>query len=324
VCKTYPGSLDQPPAIQPYDRHALDLPEILEVSGHHISDNQGVRFWPGPLADDLAREPYGSDVAYTGELHSQWDRCGQVSAPGVQPPRYADLSVLVPTGLLKWKRSLPALEGITRRDLVADGLFSNVYHATLHLARNADVARNRAGQPALTPLGPTFERAVARRVHAWLEAVRHPAVHAAWRGVKVVSRREPHREMAEFDVLLVLKNGVLWHLECKSFTAKHKDLDARLFNLQQAGSQLARMVLCGPLLVDYVNEPWFAAQHDLRVSIEARRHLAFIPFTLPGQPDRYEVEEAGVIRTFACPSLEDALTQALAVYRAASSGAEAR
>jgi hypothetical protein len=319
VCKTYPASLDQPPAVRRYDRHTLDLPEILEVSGHQLFDDQGSRFWPGPLADDLAREPYGADEAYTARLHSQWDRCGWSSSPSDQPPRYTDLPGLVAERLLKWKRSLPPLERIARRDLTADRLFSIVYHATLNLARDAGIARNRAGLPALTPLGPAFERAVARRVHAWLEAGRHPAVHAAWRGVKIARRRDPQEVRAEFDVLLVLKNGVLWHLECKSFTADLKDLDARLFNLQQAGSQLARMVPCGPLLTGYVEEPWFRAQHELRVRTEERRHLGFIPFTLPGQPDRYDIREAGVVRILACPTLEDALAGALAAYRPASS-----
>jgi hypothetical protein len=62
--------------------------------------------------------------------------------------------------------------------------------------------------------------------------------------------------LAQFDVLLVLKNGILWHLECKTFTTHQKDLDARLFTLQRAGSQLARMAVCAPLLTHHVGEPW--------------------------------------------------------------------
>ena len=78
---------------------------------------------------------------------------------------------------------------------------------------------------------------------------------------------------------------------------------------QQAGSQLARMAICGPLLTGFVAEAWFAPQHDLRKRIEVSRQFSFIPFTLPGQPESYVLEEPA--QTFSCPCLEAALD----VYR---------
>jgi len=320
VCKTFPGSLDQPPTIRLYERHTLDLPEILEVSGHQVFDNQGSRFWPGPLTDDLTRELYGADEGYTVDLHAKHAR--RKAVWDEQPlPCYKEAQQVAAADVTDWKRAI--LPPLRKRGLVLpmseEGVFELVYNQTRGLIRDTVKAHNRAALIPIPPIGDAFERAVARRVHAWLEASRHPALHAAWRGVKVASRRAPHQILAEFDILLVLRNGVLWHLECKSFTAEIKDLDARLFNLQQAGSQLARMALCGPLLTGYVREPWFAAQHELRVRIEGRRHLGLIPFTLPGQPERYALEEAGVVRTSGCSTLEAALTQAMAGYRFASS-----
>jgi hypothetical protein len=315
VCKTFPVRLDRPPDIRPYTCHTLDLPEILEVRGYQVFDNEGVKFWPGPLADDLAREPYGVSEPDTAELHRQWHQFGRVPSPSDQPLRYADLAALVPGLLDGWKQALPALAGPERRELSNDGLFRTIYHATLKLAREAGTARCRAGQPVLTPIGPAFERAVARRVHAWLERAKHPAVRSAWRGVKVATRRDPLRVRAEFDILLVLTSGLLWHLECKSFAADVKDLDARLFNLQQASSQLAQMALCGPLLARHAAEDWFAHQHELREKVEERRYLTFVPFTLPGQPDKYLVNDAGVAREFSCPTLEAVIERALEGYR---------
>jgi hypothetical protein len=316
VCKTFPHSLDRPADVRPYTRHALDLPEILAVSGHRIFDNQGGKFWPGPLADDLAREPYGVEVAYTAQLHEAHHRRKEAPA-GEALPCYRDTRQLTDDPLRDWKRAILAPLRKRRLEMAddEDGVFELIYDRTLGLARRAAEARFRANQVPLAPLGAAFERATARRMHAWLESTKHPAIHSAWRGVRIAQGDEPDHMKAEFDILLVLKSGVLWHLECKSFTATRKDLDARLFNLQQAGSLLARMALCGPLLTGHAGAPWFASQHALRQQVEARRHIPFIPFTLPGQPAKYTVDEEHVSRSFACPALEEALERALQGYR---------
>jgi hypothetical protein len=319
VCKSFHTSLAGPAEVRPYHRHMLDLPEVLEVSGHQLHDSRGTKFWPGPLADDLARERYGDDAAFTAGLHQAHHLRGQ-PLPREALPSYRVACQLTEEEVRKWKQDV--LSPLRKRGLQmsADdaGPFELLYNRTLGLAWAAAKERHGAARPAVEPLGPAFHRAVARRVHAWLEAVNHPAVHSAWRDVKVAGRRDPHVVLAEFDVLLVLKNGVLWHLECKSFEADLKDLDARLFNLQQAGSQLARMALCGPVLTGCAGEPWFTAQHDLRLRIEARQRLTFVPFTLPGQPGTYVVEEVGAPQTFACPTLEETLEGALRIYRPVS------
>jgi hypothetical protein len=315
VHKTFPATLDRPAEVRPYTRHELDLPEILEVSGHQIFDNAGFRFWPGPLADDLAREPYGANAAYTVDLHSKHHHRKD---PGAEGPHvtWNEAQQVAAEQVQAWKRGiLPPLR--KRRLEISEeenGVFELIYTRTLGLLRAGARARNNADRVPIRPISDAFEQAVARRVHAWLEARKHPAILSAWRKVKVADRREPTRVKAELDVLLVLKNGVLWHLECKSFTADAKDLDARVFNLQQAGSQLARMALCAPLLTGYSAEPWFVAQHELRRRIEAIRHLTFVPFTLPGQPTDFVVEEGGTAQPLACPTLEAALEGALRAY----------
>jgi hypothetical protein len=315
VCKTYPATLDRAAQVHSYTRHTLDLPEILEASDHQIFGSEGSQFWPGPLAADVAGEAYGLDPVYTAELHRGHHLRREMPAedrlPGYPAVRQADASAV-----REWKQAL--LAPLRKRGLTMgeseDGVFELIYNRTLGLARAGALTLARVGQVPLPQLGPAFERGVARRVHAWLQAVSHPAIQSAWRGVKVASQRDPARVRAEFDVLLVLKSGVLWHLECKSFTADNKDLDARLFNLQQAGSQLARMVLCGPLYTGFVGEAWFAGQHDLRHRVEALRHFSFVPFTLPGQPESY-VLEGEAAQTFGCPTLEATLDGVLRGYR---------
>jgi hypothetical protein len=107
---------------------------------------------------------------------------------------------------------------------------------------------------------------------------------------------------------LVLKNGILWHLECKTATAELHELDARLLNLQRAGSNLARLLVCAPILTRGTDQPWFGPLHKLRGKIEGLRHVSFLPFTLPDQPDRYTLSDgAGQMTEFPCPSFEEAL-----------------
>ncbi len=320
VCKTFPGNLDGPAEIRPYTRHKLELHEILEASGHQIFDGDASRFWPGPLADDLAAEPYGADRNYTAELHLT-HHLRKEKSEVARLPSYLDTRKADADATREWKRAL--LSQLQKHGLVLaesqEGVFESVYNRTLGLVRRGAAALANVGRSQVRPLGPAFERAVARRVHAWLEAANHPAIQSAWRLVKVASRHEPTRIRAEYDVLLVLRSGVLWHLECKSFAAEQKDLDARLLNLQQAGSLVARMAICGPLYTDYFSEAWFTPQHTLRNRVEALRHFTFLPFTLPGQPNSYDVA-GDVSQAVACPTLEESLEQALTGYRPPESG----
>src|SRR5262249_11028702 len=139
-----------------------------------------------------------------------------------------------------------------------------IYNRTVGVARAG--AKERAKQGPIDSIGTAFENAVARRVYCWLEAAKHPAVQSAWRNVKVY-RGEPD-PVAQLDVVLVLKNGLLLHLECKSFTVDLKDLNSRLYVLQQAGSLGARMAVCAPVLTGFAAQEWFSGQHERRLWFE--------------------------------------------------------
>ena len=190
-------------------------------------------------------------------------------------------------------------------------MLSDVYHATIKVAQDAARARDRSDKsPPEARISGAFERAVAARVHAWLDQTKHAAVQSAWRNVEV-ARRGQTETMAQFDVLLALKNGIIWHLECKSATLELKDLDARILNLQQAGSQLARMAVCVPILTQYANESWFERLQTLRRRIDGSR-IPFVPFTLPNQPAAYSwPDETGTPVVRECPSLEARLHECL-------------
>jgi hypothetical protein len=310
--RTYQFTLDGPPTVCRYETHKLDLPDVLIASGHRIGE--GVKFWPGPLAASLEAEPYGADTTATTELHrthhlrAEW-------CEGEPLPDYRLASRCAPEVIQRWKQSLlaPLRKYGLDTSVVADGDFESIYNQTLGAARRGQEARAQAARSSVDRIGPPFERAVARRVHAWLERRQHPAVQSAWRDVEVFREGDTERS-AQLDVVLVLKNGLLLHLECKTFTADLKDLNARLYILQQAGSLGARMVVCAPVLTEFADEEWFTDQHKRRLWFEARRHLGFVPFTLPRQRLGYTVEQGGVSQAYACPEMESALEAALKAF----------
>ncbi|MBI5758601.1 MAG: hypothetical protein HZA46_08795 [Planctomycetales bacterium] len=325
VCWTFPQGLEQSPYIRPYQRDTLDLPDILTTSGHFLL-NQGAaeRFWPGPIPPDLVREPYGKIEEYTRYLHSQHFEWAVIQA-GKELPGYDALSHLVDLERVeRWKRAFVPLISAGARSKGKDfdevmhslspGTLSPIYFATINLAQDGARSRDRRDKsPPEAKISDAFERAVAARVHAWLDRVGHPAVQSAWRNVEV-ARRGQTEPMAQFDVLLVLKNGIIWHLECKSATVELKDLDARILNLQQAGSQLARMAVCVPILTQYATEPWFERLQTLRHRIEGSR-IPFVSFTLPNQPATYSwPDENGTPVVRDCPSLEAKLDFFLKQY----------
>ena len=313
ACWTFSDGLDRSPTIRPYQRTTLDLPEILATRRHFVLNHgEAERFWPGPLRQDLALEPFGKKEEYTYYLHQQhydW----ALSQSGEEFPTYDALARLLDaTRIDRWKRALRTLSGAGPRYADNDAILREVYQASMKLANDGIRARGRAEltQPA-AKISDAFEHAVAARVYAWLEETKHPAVQSAWRKVCVAPEGQ-QIPSAEFDVLLVLKNGILWHLECKSATVDLKDLDAKLLNLQKAASQLARLAVCAPMLTRCSAKPWFAALHALREKIENLSRTPFVPFTMPDQPASYTLlDKDGSPVIWDCPSLESQLEKFL-------------
>ena len=169
-------------------------------------------------------------------------------------------------------------------------------------------------------LGRIFEDAVGKRLWLWIAA--HDGfgiVQSVWRNVQVCRQAAPGLKVAEFDHLLVLKNGILLHIECKTATASadQKELDARLLNLQRAGSQLAKMALCAPLFTEFSGDDWFRSFHDLKQRVEDLGQLAFLPLTLDGQPTRYTCpgRDGNGGCDYSCLPFEEEVEKFVAPYR---------
>jgi hypothetical protein len=169
--------------------------------------------------------------------------------------------------------------------------------------------------PPPTTEGGQFERKVAERVVAFVE--NSPAKHivqSIYAGVKVSPLREPHTVAAEFDVLLVLKNAILIHIECKTGGWVRKDLDARLTNLRRMGSSIAVLAICTPLFTSARGSNLMRS-HSTRVEIESIPDMRYLPYTEPDQPRHYTVyDENGEERTYEVETFEEALARLLQPY----------
>jgi hypothetical protein len=140
-------------------------------------------------------------------------------------------------------------------------------------------------------------------------------VQSAWLNVAVAREAMPHKPSVDFDVLLVLRNGVLIHLECKSAEVDVRDLDARIFRLQQTSSRVARLAVVLPLFTRQAGAVWFNHLCDRRYEIE-QADIPVLPFTWPGQPAAYNTPALEAADPIPCPTFEAALEALLARYRA--------
>lgn len=318
VHNLYPVGLDAAPTVGPYVRHDLDLPDVLRLSGHTFaSESRHVRVWPDPLPIAYQGERYGFDEPHTYALHDEHHAWAAIE-PGAARVPFANLpavfaTVPAPNALTRWNSTAQQLhERINPQGL------ANMYNGTLNLDAVArqTLARQTAGTaPPAERIGGAFERAVARRVHAWADRVQHPALRSVWSRVSVARNASPHASEVEFDVLCVLTNGILVHLECKSAVADARELDVGIHRLRQAASQLARTAIVVPVFTKQTGASWFAALHAVRTELSARfgpDHV--IPFTWPGQPDRYTVPDSNPAEEVECRDFETALDCLLRPY----------
>lgn len=299
----YLSGVSGPVAVTPYRRHRVDLPEVLRCRGMEIEPGSGARVWPGArLPDGLL----GTDAAYTASRHEAAWRQGlaaQSWAPA-RPVAFDVVCELDPPAVERFKRSLSgAVRG--RVENVRPGALSSLYHASFKLEQAGRRALSGSDFPP-TGIGTELEQAVCARTVRWLEDQPdfHSIVQSVWRNVRVRARGED-KVSSELDVALVLKNGVVLHLECKTFDADVKDLDARLAALQRNSSLLATMGVCMP---HYTGLPVAQWQRDLdqrREAVAAWPRFRIVPFTLIGQPERRSEDCAGEAPIV--PSFESAL-----------------
>lgn len=338
----FEDGIEQHPTVCRYVKRSLDLAEVLAASGYAIfNPAESIRIWP---ANEVSRHKskasdYAKDLDFSRKQHqesSNWQLSKslreKVSLSYEQLP-----SLLGAERINRWKATQCGLFNLAakrKRDLfnrskkqiasettieemLPENEWRTLFHSTAKLQQEAEHAKLKLDFQAPTDrLGPMLENAVGSRVVEWLRnSEDHQAiVRSVWQNVKICRLLTPATVTAEFDVLIVLVNGVLLHVECKTFAVDLKDLDARLFNLHKASSQVAKMAVCGPLFTDCAGECWFDVVHQTRQRVESM-NLPFLPLTIPGQPTSYSLPiSATHYDTYECRSFERSLELFLKPY----------
>jgi len=336
-----PDGITGPRHKRRYEKARLSLEEVLAARGHFIKNPQtATKIWPDNAHGRLSTsDAYGIDRKVVGQAHQDASRRQelreQTRAAELGEPISLDCALQeCPEHVTGWlegawntarsiARSTPAKPGNwpdfgSGNAEQLGGLFVNAQKAADRIRnelRNGQGRNRAAPEQDRNPLGPRFEQAVACRVRSWLEAQKETLpVNEAWLNVKIATQRNRSRIVQELDIILVLANAVLISLECKTFQADRKDLDARLLNIRRSGSQLARLVVCAPLYTDFSTAPWFKNQHALAKTLKDFG-FQYIPFTLPDQPRSYRIAgRDGASEAFDCPPFEDQLDRLMKPY----------
>lgn len=341
------------------------LEEVLQARGYLVANLGAAREadrprciwvnkrWPKAIAS-LAADDYGVNVDTTRQAHERDNerrsarKCRQARAADETMPFQDIVDAGIPLGepvrLVGWVKDLCAksralsvigteqdwpkwLRDRRNSELVA--AIASIFNGAQKRAQLARYATDTMGEPSYPRLGPRFELAVARRLVSWLDANGDQvAAVTAWSGVKIAKATDPADIVAELDLLIVLANGVLVCLECKSVLrgsrlelgedlSLPKDLDARHLNLLVTTTRLAEYAVVAPLYPAFADTEWFHEdQHRLRVELEG--NVRYLPFTLPGKAHlaRYRARDRRNREAdFVCEPFEVHLDSLMAQYR---------
>jgi len=132
-------------------------------------------------------------------------------------------------------------------------------------------------------LGTYFENVVFLRLLHLME--KHPELNTVisqiWRNIVVCKSDESLQITGEYDILLVLKNGILISLECKSYDFNTKDAFSRIARLARRGGGQARQWVTAPL---FTGSGLFHPEMYVLYERMKSFGIPFVPFTMNGQP----------------------------------------
>jgi hypothetical protein len=313
----------------PYDRDfSIRIEEVLKASGHvpHWvrGSREACRLWPGPTPEAGA---YGVEPGETFNIHrSAHDRARLRRVAETEVPAFAEAGFddEAKEGLRRClaSQSRAAADG---SDGALAGIYNNFRKAGQRASKIASKQFGELTSPVDDKLGNLFHRSVEQRVVAFLNDPHHAEI--ASRVSEVWTDFDIHRldqydepspeSAANFDVFILLVNGVALHLECKSSLAAEgnkdkfsKDLTSRALRLQRATSTVARMIVCVPLYTGAASEDWC---QEIAGDIEQRLRGAFdyVRFTLPGQPETFPALPERQVPEQSVPSFEAQLARLL-------------
>lgn len=307
----------------PY-RVALTLKEVLTASGHVIS-HAGRQIWPAEvdlptpeLADQdnlLART---LDIVHLRAESSRNGNPGALTKWGSSREFISDQQINgVIQAMTAFVRGLGKYRGVQTlidAQRAENSQLGSLFNQILNLAGKAEVNRRNHLLESEFPVpekgvGELFEDWVSWRLFNLVknQTAWHGSISEIHCGVKISEKAKLGKIKAEYDQLIVLRNGILLALESKTGAVPGKEMDARAHNIHQVGSTLARMIVVAPLLTECTDRPWF--EYHVRFMKDLQRHgKRFLPMTIPGQADAYsDMNEDGSFIEQSVPSFEEAM-----------------
>ncbi len=306
--QVYENTIGSQPKMLAYNAsRMLSLEEVLMVNGVALTNKPKRIDWNNPPK----KSRYGTDVAFTRLVHHYAIRDTDIQESDCNWPPYD-------TWAEKSKRNFKdKLSKLFKRfglQTVASKKDNDDFNTSLvKIIREFKPRKPKASIQAenrkqleqegwlngdAVIMGQNFEYAVANRVARYLADRADVAsiVRECW--------LNPQINGAEWDVVIVLVNGIVINLECKSWQAEKKDLDARLRVLRSASGRLARMSVVMPLFKELEGEPSYEHMHKNYEQVQKVFGIAALPLTIPGKSGdepRFEAELDRLFQAYTLP-----------------------
>lgn len=118
------------------------------------------------------------------------------------------------------------------------------------------------------------EHIVIQRVVKLLESTNHNIIEA-YANLET-KKNGQEQNAAEYDVLCVTKRGTILALDAKTFKFENKDIDARLYNLEQGSGFYRNFSAVFPFDWDDINKPWLKPMVTLLFRLNKKKLNFFV------------------------------------------------
>lgn len=256
--QVYRERIGSQPEMLTYDAsRMLSLKEVLQVNGFELQNQPEVIDWR--VTQKKVR--YGADLAFTRIVHKYAIQAEDTQQKVCDWPPFQHWAKKSKNQFQERLEKLFERFGIY---VAHKGKRADDFHTSLaKIVRDFHPKKPKSSIQAddrkqlqaegwvvndMVIMGENFERVVANRLARYLAD--NPKASSIVRECKLNTKTQG----AEWDVVVVLVNGIVLNLECKSWQAEKKDLDARFRMLRSASGRLARMSVVMPLF-ESMDEP---------------------------------------------------------------------